>query len=166
MNSPNSKPVTGLFADRIFLSEDIRKPFCRGKAMLTGDFTFRKNTTVWVFLLASNFKHFTGQLLTDTVFGQGPVYVGTKCMYHKQFVCFWACVYVCVSLYMLQTPRVLNTSFCTLFADSSGLEDRQLAGRASVCINDLLSGHSTPSQPPPGLAQPGTPWNSILLSYE
>lgn len=53
MNRPNSKPVTGLFAGRIsFLSEDIRKPFCKGKAILTGDFTFRKNTTVWVFFFS------------------------------------------------------------------------------------------------------------------
>lgn len=138
-----------------FLSEDIRKPFCKGKVILTGDFRFRKNTTVRVFLLASNFKHFIGQLLTNTVFGPGPVYVGTKCMYHKQFVCFWACVYVCMSLYMLQTPKLLNTRFCTLSADSSGQEHRQLAGRAPMCINDLLSGHPTPSQPPSGLAWPG-----------
>lgn len=84
-----------------FLSKDIRKSFCKGKAILTGDFKFGKNTTIWVFLLASNFKHFIGPLLTNTIFGQGSVYVGTKRMYHKQFVCFWACAYVCMSLYML-----------------------------------------------------------------
>lgn len=48
---------------------------------------------------------------------------------------------------MLQTPKLLNTRFCTLFADSSGQENRQLAVRASMCINDLLSGHLTLCHP-------------------
>lgn len=46
----------------------------------------------------------------------------------------------------------MNTRFCTLFTDSSGQENRPLAGRASMCISDLLSGHHTPSQPPFGLS--------------
>lgn len=101
-----------------FLREDIRKPFCKGKAILTGDFKFRKNTTVGLFLLASNFKHFIGQLLTNTVFGPGPVYVGTKCMYHKQFVFLGMCICVYESVYVTNSKtfehKVLY-SFCRFF---------------------------------------------------
>jgi hypothetical protein len=135
------------------LSEDIRKPFCKGKA-LSGDFELGKNTTVWVFLLASNFKCYIGPLLTYSVFGQNPIYFGTKCMYHKQFVYFWACVYEPVYIINSKTfeHKVLY-SFYRFFWPRKLATSRQGIVRA----RELLSGH------PPHHSHP-LAWSRLALS--
>lgn len=94
----------------------------KGKAIPTCDLEFRTNT-VWVLQLASNLKCYVGLLLAYRDSGQGSIYFGVKCMYHKQLVYFWACVYEPVyvinsktfehklscSFYRFFWPRVLAT---------------------------------------------------------